>query len=467
MDMKMKQAGGKMPISHEQIVKIMQWVPIAVSAIFFVKNIAEGSMTGMIVIGLCLALFIASTVVLKIRKMDIYAKELVLTVALPMLVFMISLFSGASYSDDFVLFLAVLGVTGMFLEPRFTFIQMIESALMLIFMFIIHPDKAESQSQYILCFVCYAVAALLYYQVIKRGRAYIELGQERAYEAEQLLESIRKMGVDLQQDFEASSYKIENGTKGLENGSDSIIQGAGEISDGCMEVRDKIKETENHIEEMNEQLKQFEEALLENQENVANMGEQIKIVGETVTETEAVLKIMTGDMKEIAGIAKQISDISYNLTILALNASVESGRAGRAGAGFTVVATNMRELSQKSDMFSEQVSEVAKQLLSRVELTSDKFTYSMDALEHSKMTMNSLNESFTKLTEQFVNLYSNIEVQNNNINQIDYIFDSLNEKVEDMHSSSLKNKGAVEDIVAAMDIYRDNINKVIEDTQNI
>lgn len=465
--MEKKKTGVKTPISHESIVKIMQWVPIAVSAIFFVKNVVAKNVTGMLVIGLCLAVFTASTIILKMKNMSVYASEFVLTIALPMLVFMISLFSGECYSDDFVLFLAVIGVTGMFLEPKFTLIQMIEADVMLLIMYAIHPEKAESMGQYILCFVCFVVASLLYYQVIKRGRAFIEMGQERADEAEKLLESIRKMGVDLQQDFEASSSKIEAGTQGLQDGSLSIANGANEISDGCGEVHDKIKETESHIESMNEEVKKFEAALVENKENVEAMGTQVNIVGDTIVETEAVMKTMVDEMHEIAGIAKQISDISYNLTILALNASVEAGRAGRAGAGFAVVATNMRELSEKSDMFSEQVSEVVEQLLKRVEMTTDKFTDSKVALDKSRNTMKGLNDSFEKLTEQFTSLYGNIEIQNNNINQIDYIFESLNGRVEDMHSNSMRNQKAVAAIMDAMDIYRDNISKVIEDTQNI
>ena len=64
----------------------------------------------MIVIGLCLAVFIGLTVFSQKKNLDLYKREFILVVALPTLVFLISLFSGASYSDDFPLFLAVIAI---------------------------------------------------------------------------------------------------------------------------------------------------------------------------------------------------------------------------------------------------------------------------------------------------------------------------------------------------------------------
>ena len=44
----------------------------------------------------------------------------------------------------------------------------------------------------------------------------------------------------------------------------------------------------------------------------------------------------------------QIDDIAQTINFIAINASVEAARVGDAGKGFAVIATQIRELSQKS-----------------------------------------------------------------------------------------------------------------------
>lgn len=462
-----KQKDTKKILSHESIYKIMQWLPVVVASLFFLKNIGSGDATALLTIGIVLAAFIGMLVFVKVRKVSLYVREFTLAIALPFLIFIISLNSGASYSDDFSLFLAVMALTGLYLEPQFTKIQIVIVDVLLLIMYMVHPEKAGDKSQFILCVAVFNFAAILFQMVIKRGRAFIELGQERAAESEKLLETVRNMGAELKRDFAASSAKIETSTQGLKAGSVSITQEAGAVSDNCLTVRDKVKETEEEISRLNEEVKQFENVLEENKNNVKVMNEQVDSVSEIITQSGAVFRTMEEQMNEVSKIAKQINDISFKLTILSLNASVEAARAGEYGAGFQVLASEMRELSESSNDFSAQVSEVVTGLLERVEETSERFTSSEDALAESEKTMEELVGSMGGLHQQFERLYENIERQNANVNQINFIFDDLNCKVAEMHGNSLANQDAVEDIVNAMTTYRESVEKIVENTQSV
>ncbi len=457
----------KKMMTNERIYKITKLVPILVASVYFLINVIKGQGPAMIAIGACLVVFIGLFTIADKKQFSMYKKELMVSLALPILVFVISLFSGASYSDDFSLYLAVIGISGMFLEPKFSLIQICLIEVFLVFMYVLHPEKAESSGQYILCVACFTIAAILFYQVVKRGKAFIDISNDKAAESEGLLNSIRAMGAELQNDFEASSAKIEAGTQELMKGSALIAHGAGEVSHSCNVVQDKIKDTQDQIGQMNEEVKQFEAGLLENQNNVSAMQNQINEVGELIAESGTVFRTMEDQMNEIAGIAKQISDIAFKLTILSLNAAVESAQAGEFGAGFDVIASEMRELSESSGGFATRVEDVVKDLSKRVAITSEKFNGSEEALAESKKTMTGLVESFDKLNKQFEELYGNIESQNRNINQIDYIFDELDHRVADMHNSSVENKNAVDAIADAMNGYRENIDKVVKNTQSI
>lgn len=465
--MNRKNEKDKQMMTPEKIYKIMQWLPVGVASIFFLINLLKGNTPAIIAIGICLAVFIGISVISNKRKLDLYKKEYILAIALPTLVFMISLFSGASYSDDFPLFLAVIAMTGMFLEPQFTKTQMLLVDVFLVIMYLVHPEKSGGLSQYILCAACFTLAASLYYQVIKRGRAFIEISENRAKESETLLNSVREMGTELQHDFEVSSSKIEMSTKGLRRESFSIAHAAGEVSDGCNVVLGKIKETEEQIVQMNDGVRAFEEALQENKSNVNAMSSQVNAVAETISESSMTFRTMEEQMKEIAGIARQINDISFKLTILSLNASVEAAHAGEAGSGFEVVANEMRALSETSAGFSAQVSDVVKELLEKVEITSERVASGDKALSESEQTMSELVGSFDRLHEQFEVLYSNIESQNRNVEEIDRIFGGLNQKAAQMHSSSIANQNAVEDIAGAMTVFSGNVGKIVKNTQSV
>ncbi len=465
--MGMNSKESKKMMSHETIYKVMQWLPIVVSAAFFVKNLTSDNWAAMVTIGVCLVVFGGLLIFMKLRDVRLYVREYVLAVALPILVCAISLNSGASYSDDFSLYLAVIALTGMYLEPAFTRTQFVLVDICLVIMYLVHPEKAESPGQYILCAAVFTLAAVLFYLVIKRGRAFIEISEERARESEKLLESVRAMGVHLQQDFEESSARIEVSTHGLQEGSDSIAREAGEVSDSCNVVRDKIKETGEQIGLLNGDVKQFEEVLMDNRRNMEAMSAQMESVSDIISSSGAVFRTMEDQMQEIAGIAKQINDISFKLTLLSLNAAVESARAGEAGAGFEVLASEMRDLSENSSKFSGQVEEVLKELMARVEETSERVDGSEEALNRSKKTMGELSDSFERLAQQFNALYENIEQQNSNVSQIDYIFETLNQRVADMQSSSHTNRNAVEAIVDAMTDYKESVGKIVENTQSI
>lgn len=92
---------------------------------------------------------------------------------------------------------------------------------------------------------------------------------------------------------------------------------------------------------------------------------------------------------------------------------------------------------------------------------------SEEALKMSEKTVVHLVDSFERLNQQFRVLYENIEQQNANVSQIDYIFEILNQRVSDMQDSSLENESAVEEIADAMNVFKGNVTKIVENTQKI
>lgn len=60
-------------------------------------------------------------------------------------------------------------------------------------------------------------------------------------------------------------------------------------------------------------------------------------------------------LAELTELAKQIASIAKHTNIVALNASIESHRAGQGGGGFTVVAQEVRTLASRTGDISERI----------------------------------------------------------------------------------------------------------------
>ena len=453
----------KEPISHELIFKIMFWVTMVVTSVFLIKNIISFNLGGIIATAVCLVVFASAHIILKKMNVADTVREFLISMGLMLIVFIISQFSGASYSDDFPLLLAIIGMTGMYLEPKFTKVQIVLGDVLLVLMYILHPEKAGSLGQYILCAVMFTLAAVLFYLAINRGRSFIEVSRVQTAEAESLVQSIREMGDSIQEDFDNSSRAIEESTIGLRNGSESITEDAEKVSESCLEVHDKIITTEEQISELNAQVKSFEHSLSVNRSNMEAMKRQLRDVSGIIAQSDAVFGSMKEKMNEVAAIAHKLGDISFRTTLLSLNASVEAANEG--SSGFAVVASEMKVLAENSDAFAVQVTEVVNSLLEQVEQTSSQFADSTRAIEESEAKMGELQESFSRLTAQFSCLYDNIDEQNRNISEVDSLFGGLQDKVMEMRDSSEKNQDAVNDIARVMDDYRANVGKIVENTR--
>ncbi|MBR9824297.1 MAG: HAMP domain-containing protein [Alphaproteobacteria bacterium] len=123
----------------------------------------------------------------------------------------------------------------------------------------------------------------------------------------------------------------------------------------------------------------------------ASIGE-IQRVSERVTElvsgaanradgAKSDLQQMEAAVKEMVGAIGLINDVAEQTNLLALNATIEAARAGEAGKGFAVVASEVKSLANQAQALNEEIARKVNDVQTRSGAVTGATTEVLGALE--------------------------------------------------------------------------------------
>lgn len=155
-------------------------------------------------------------------------------------------------------------------------------------------------------------------------------------------------------------------------------------------------------------LKQMSESINDMTMHVSAAMEQLAASARDVDSNQKALSEEIKTVSEVAGkiteFTRLIEDIAKQTQLLGLNASIEAARAGAAGAGFSVVAEEIRKLAENSKSavaeiqnFTGQISQSVDKTVEKGEGTSEIVSQQAKAIEECASDLMGLSQTSTEL----------------------------------------------------------------------
>ncbi|WP_299181700.1 methyl-accepting chemotaxis protein [uncultured Neptuniibacter sp.] len=171
---------------------------------------------------------------------------------------------------------------------------------------------------------------------------------------------------------------------------------------------------------------------------------QVEAIRHQVTDFQETVHQLESNSRNITEILGMVKDFSDQTNLLALNASIEAARAGEAGRGFSVVADEVRNLSQKVSTATSEIDQNISQMSSLVGSTRTSAATILEYVGSTEEFIGSTNDQFHGLVSDFEELNSQLSSISAAIDELAYTNRESHNHVSEITNISTSMHGEIE-----------------------
>ncbi len=441
---------------------------IAVIAMYYAINKLTSNMVPQgIIIAVAVVLVVAAFIILKKLKVNIYARGALIVSAQLILIFGISFF-GTNLVDDLVLYCVSAVMSGIYFRPSYIIIQMVLTNIFLLGVNTINPAFFGFPEETIpMAWICVNVAMIVSYMMVNRGKTHIERAQKEAEESAKLVEELANIQVQLSENVSTTYHEIIS----LTAAGESIQQAGDNLQTTNTDIGYTVAETTDEVHNLFSDIAQcvtssdkisgvvsnVNTMVVTNHENLEATATHLTSVDESMVHLDQLIANLQEAISRIKTFSNEIDSIARQTNILSLNAAVEAARSGKAGAGFAVVAGEVRTLASQSKECSNQINDVISELDSMILSTKEQSSIGVTAVNESQKQLDVLSDSFKNLKDQITDVEQAIDEQTYAIQRMQKVGSDLMEKMQKVDSNCVSGKNDADGLFEQIVLFNDSL----------
>jgi methyl-accepting chemotaxis protein len=192
------------------------------------------------------------------------------------------------------------------------------------------------------------------------------------------------------------SKNLAGTTASVNQATIQINSAMGQVSRGTISQNEQVSHTHEalgallrHIDEVSQEAGKGSiaaddaaRAARSGTEAVGNMLSSMQMIRESVINTAKTVEALGGHSEKIDIIIKLIGGIAYQIKLLGINAAIEAAHAGQYGAGFLVVAGEIRSLAERTAQATREITDLVGTVKSRIHEVEKVMGAALDRVGH-------------------------------------------------------------------------------------
>jgi len=244
--------------------------------------------------------------------------------------------------------------------------------------------------------------------------------------------------------------------------SNNITSAGGQLNQSATILAQSSNEQAASTEQISSSVEELLSTMNQTTENAIQTNQLASSSSQKILAFQKEVAGMLQSMTAISEKIKQIKNITYKTDMLAINAAIEAAKAGEAGRGFNVVATEVRSLAENNQKFANEIELLSQSLLDKSINTSNMLA---ELVPEIQKTLNLVSEITYSNKEQL----SGINQINSAVQQLTNVTQQNMAVSEELSAASEEFIGLAESMQNEVDFFKfdDSESTTIADLQSL